>query len=104
MTELQAKIFKYTVIAALTVVLFFTLTSSKEPVKPVTKVTSCVVVATMNDAKVCIEAYCNKGGWTLKHTIEQSISVSVNSRTNSDYAYNSPYKESKGQVLLVFEK
>lgn len=45
-----------------------------------------------------------KQGYRVVSVTPQSVSTSVNSRTNTPNAYNAPYRDVKGQVYVILEK
>jgi len=80
--------------------LFMAFTPDKNPVVK----QQAVFVCPSPESVVTIANNYKKYGYFIKEVIPQSVSVSVNSRSNSMNAYDGEYKALYGKFILILEK
>lgn len=83
--------------------LFVALSLKNPEPKPVVKQTVSVICATPELVKIYIDIY-SKQGFCVKQLESQSVTTSVNSRSNSGDAYDYPQRDLYGKFVLVLEK
>lgn len=83
-----------------------TVVSAQKPATPQHAVTYIYVTihgTDANDVSAKVQAKLTDG-YEIVSALAQSVSTSVNSRTNTDQAYSTPYRDIKGELVYVLRK